>query len=157
MHNILVIFNFVDIQLSPIYAGGSKHVHFKTRAFALILTAGSFHFDPYTVQHSLYLPMSVPHKYDSFCSITEEEVEEMSPFLDYQLIKRIYHRSGLGSGLGLAELDWVGLVCHQGCYLLTKAASGSFNFRENGQSRQKETEGNYFESGTLFVRSPAKK
>ena len=98
--------------------------------------------------------MSVPHKYDSVCSITEEEVEEMSPFLDYQLIKRIYHRSGLGSGFGLAELDWVGLVCH---HSPTKAASGSFNFRENEQSRQKETEGNYFESGTLFVRSAAKK
>ena len=54
LYNILHSFKFVDIQLSPIYAGGSKHVHFKTRAFGLILTAGSFHFDPYTVQHSIY-------------------------------------------------------------------------------------------------------
>ena len=54
LYNILHSFKFVDIQLSPIYAGGSKHVHFKTRAFGLILTAGSFHFDPYTFQH-LYI------------------------------------------------------------------------------------------------------
>ena len=49
MSNIQHSSKFVDIQLSTIYAGElTKHVNFKTRAFALILTALSFPFDPCT-------------------------------------------------------------------------------------------------------------